>query len=125
MVDFLWNFLASSGNWVGMRSFIIAVVLLLSTNGVLVASTQSSTAANAVGQMMTVQSLPDAVMLDCCENADSRMGHGYNTCAMDCHYLAPYVVVSFRRTTPVKASTYPVSLTSWAEGCLMRPPIVS
>jgi len=108
-----------------MRSLIIAIVFLLFTNGALVASTQSAKTANAVGQMLTMQSLPDAVMMDCCENAGSRMGHGNNICAMDCHYLAPYVVVSFRRTTPVKASSYPVSLTSWAEGCLMRPPIVS
>jgi len=108
-----------------MRSLIIAVVFLLFTNGALVAATQSAQTADAVGQIMTVQSLPAAVMMNCCENPGSKMGHGYNTCAMDCHYLAPYVVVSFRRTIPVKASSYPASLTYSGEGSLMRPPIVS
>jgi len=108
-----------------MRSLIIAVVFLLFTNGALVAAAQSAQTADAIGQMMTVQSLPDAVMMNCCEDHGSKMGHGYNTCAMDCHYLAPITVVGFRRTIPVKVSTYPVLLTSSVEDHLMRPPIVS
>tara|TARA_R110002020_G_scaffold192228_2_gene392274 strand:+ start:2410 stop:2736 length:327 start_codon:yes stop_codon:yes gene_type:complete len=108
-----------------MRSLIIAVVFLLFTNGALVAATQSAHTADAVDQSMSVQSLPDAVMMNCCEDPGSMIGHGYNACAMDCHYLAPFVVVGFSRTVPVKASSYPALLTSSVEGYLMRPPIVS
>lgn len=108
-----------------MRSFIISVVFLLFTNGALVASTQSAHTADAVGQMMTMQSLPDAVMMNCCEKTGSMMGHGHMNCGMDCHYLAPYMVSGFRRTIPVKVSTYPVLPTSSVEDHLMRPPIVS
>lgn len=108
-----------------MRSIIIAIVFLLFTNGALVASTQGAQTADAVGQMMTMQSLPEAVMMNCCDKTDSMMGHGHMNCGMDCHYLAPHVVSDLRRTDPVKVSTYPVLPTSSVEVHLMRPPIVS
>ena len=125
MATFLWFSLTFSGNWVDMRSFIISIVFLLFTNGALVASTQGAQTADAVGQMMTMQSLPDAVMMNCCEKTASMMGHGHMNCGMDCHYLAPHVVSDPRRTGPVKVSTYPVLPTSSVEVHLMRPPIVS
>ncbi|MCZ4288458.1 hypothetical protein [Hoeflea alexandrii] len=108
-----------------MRSIIIAVVLLLFTNGAFMASTQSAQTADAVDQMMTMQSLPDAVMMNCCVKTASMMGHGHMNCAMDCHYLAPYMYSGFLRTVPVKVSTYTVLPTSSVEDHLMRPPIVS
>jgi len=108
-----------------MRSLIIAIVFLLFTNGALVASTHSAQTADAVGQMMTVQGLPDAAMMNCCEAPGSKIGHGYNNCAMDCHYLAPHVGAGFPRTISVKASSYSASLTYSVEASLMRPPIVS
>lgn len=108
-----------------MRSFVISIVFLLFTNGALVASTQGAQTADAVGQMMTMQSLPEAVMMNCCDKTDSMMGHGHMNCGMDCHYLAPHVVSDLRRTGPVKVSTYPVLPTSSVEVHLMRPPIVS
>jgi len=125
MAGFLWNVLAFPGNLVGMRSLIIAIVFLLFTNGALVASTQSAQTADAVGQMMTVQGLPDAAVINCCETPGSKMGHGHTSCAMDCHYLTPNVVAGFPRTISVKASSYSASLTYSVEGSLMRPPIVS
>ena len=76
MATFLWFPLTFSGNWVDMRSFIISIVFLLFTNGALVASTQGAQTADAVGQMMTMQSLPEAVMMNCCDKTDSMMGHG-------------------------------------------------
>ncbi|MGJ8571915.1 MAG: hypothetical protein ACSHXI_14580 [Hoeflea sp.] len=125
MAGFLWNALAFSGNLVFMRSLVIAIVFLLFTNGALVASTHSAQTADAVGQMMTVQGLPDAAAIHCCENTGSKMGHGHISCAMDCHYLVPYVAAGFPRTISVKASSYSASLIFSVEGSLMRPPIVS
>ncbi|MDF1608622.1 hypothetical protein PZ897_10580 [Hoeflea sp. YIM 152468] len=108
-----------------MRNLVIALVFLLFSNGALLAATQSAKTADTAGQMMTEQSRPDAVKKDCCESPGSKMGHGYNSCAMDCHFLAPYIVINFRRTIPVKASWSSSSLTYSVEGTLMRPPIVS
>jgi len=108
-----------------MRSFITTLVLLLFANGIFVPSMQSFRNANPVGQIASAQSLQDAVKTNCCEETSGKMALGYDTCAMDCHFLVHTMVVGFRQDVAAKVVSRTNSLIFSFNESLTKPPISS
>ncbi len=108
----------------GIVAIILLIVIAIGGNVPPVAYAAASTP-TAEPQMVdfSAHQLTDMAMNSCCDETDGMSSPAGKTCSMDCHYIAPLVVQSFRSVVQVQASAAPFAIHPPNDVGFLRPPI--